>query len=554
MDEDQARPDPRESGMALAGTDPELTHDEFMANLYPKVQESLKFLADEHVILEDPLNEPRKLNVEAEVVSMVTVPIFQASFSVPPLSTPVIDLSPPKPASSTTQAPIFTATTTTTTTTLPPPPQQQSIIESELAKRVTALENKFSNLEKKNKNLNNMTRNLRSRVFTLKLRDLPHKIDETVCDIVKEAVQSGSYKSLPEHVALYEALEASMKRAQRDEFFAEKDKLIIASSSSVICLKTTDIREAPSSSSKQQYSPHVEQPVEDIPMPDTANIYDSEDTDSAHLPKIKQRPKWFKPVPEEDRPSTPEPDWSIPTNDLLTREQLGKHLPNPIKIPRKTSYFKRLMEECHQVDLVNPDGHRLVPDISKPLPLGGPLGRKLALSISKLKATQYLDFRLEELVLSLWIKSEHEYDISDVYVNLKTLERYGYAYLKEIVLRRADYKEYKISEADFKNLHPNDFEYLYLLHLQETEVHKFSDGTLNRIMDKLDHMVKDFKLYEYNLGMATQIWYEDDRRRSKDFMEVIKRRLKVRRIFRSLKSFVGGRLRDFDYRLIQRTE
>ncbi|GKG61783.1 hypothetical protein Tco_0623500, partial [Tanacetum coccineum] len=30
--------------------------------------------------------------------------------------------------------------------------------------------------------------------------------------------------SLPEHVALYEALEVSMERAQRDEFFAEKDK------------------------------------------------------------------------------------------------------------------------------------------------------------------------------------------------------------------------------------------------------------------------------------------------------------------------------------------
>ncbi|GJV45491.1 hypothetical protein Tco_1430027 [Tanacetum coccineum] len=112
--------------------------------------ESLKFLADEHAILEDPLrstgtlssmknledayaigdqfindkstdDEPGKLNVEAEVVSMVTIPIYQASSSVPLLSTPVIDLSPPKPASSTTQTPIFTATTTTTTAPLPPP-------------------------------------------------------------------------------------------------------------------------------------------------------------------------------------------------------------------------------------------------------------------------------------------------------------------------------------------------------------------------------------------------------------------------------------------------
>ncbi|GKD88347.1 hypothetical protein Tco_1363854, partial [Tanacetum coccineum] len=142
-------------------------------------------------------------------------------------------------------------------------------------------------------------------------------------------------------------------------------------------------------------------------------------------------------------------------------------------------------------------------------------------------------------------------------VSLKTISRYGYTYLKEIVLRIADYKEYKISESDFKNLHPNDFKDLYLLHLQgklnhlsgsdkvhllnatklnltepnwdasnflfkedytivskpqaviykdrndqqkmmrETEVHKFSDGTLTKILEKLDHMVKDFKLFKY---------------------------------------------------------
>ncbi|GKG61505.1 hypothetical protein Tco_0621214, partial [Tanacetum coccineum] len=36
--------------------------------------------------------------------------------------------------------------------------------------------------------------------------------------------ESGSYKSFPKHVALYEALEASMEQAQRDELLAEKDK------------------------------------------------------------------------------------------------------------------------------------------------------------------------------------------------------------------------------------------------------------------------------------------------------------------------------------------
>ncbi|GJT10111.1 retrovirus-related pol polyprotein from transposon TNT 1-94 [Tanacetum coccineum] len=186
--EDQARPDPGESRVALAGPDPKLTHDEFMANVYPKVHESLKFSADEHVILEDPLSstgtlssmknledaytigdqffndkstedEPEKFNVESEVVSMVIVLIYQASSSVSPMSTPFIDLSPPKPAPPTTQAPVFTATTSTTITTrlLPPSPQQQSIPDSELAARVTVLEHKFMVFEQKSKTLDNTT-------------------------------------------------------------------------------------------------------------------------------------------------------------------------------------------------------------------------------------------------------------------------------------------------------------------------------------------------------------------------------------------------------------
>ncbi|GJX36026.1 retrovirus-related pol polyprotein from transposon TNT 1-94 [Tanacetum coccineum] len=74
-----------------------------------------------------------------------------------------------------------------------------------------------------------------------------------------------------------------------------------------------------------------------------------------------------------------------------------------------------------------------------------------------------------------------------------------------------------------------------------------------RFMEKLDHMVKDFHLFEYNKGMETRKWSEDDKRRSKDFITAIEKRLQIRRIFRSLESFVGGRIRDIDYRLINRT-
>ncbi|GJW47646.1 hypothetical protein Tco_0079292 [Tanacetum coccineum] len=64
---------------------------------------------------------------------------------------------------------------------------------------------------------------------------------------------------------------------------------------------------------------------------------------------------------------------------------------------------------------------------------------------------------------------------------------------------------------------------------------------------------ENFHLFEYNKGMETRKWSEDDKRRSKDFITAIEKRLQIRRIFRSLESFVGGRIRDIDYMLINRT-
>ncbi|GJR45785.1 hypothetical protein Tco_1313888 [Tanacetum coccineum] len=76
--------------------------------------------------------------------------------------------------------------------------------------------------------------------------------------------------------------------------------------------------------------------------------------------------------------------------------------------------------------------------------------------------------------------------------------------------------------------------------MRETEVHKFIDGTLRRILEKLDYMVKDYELYKYNPGMENRIWNEDDKQRRQEFIKLIERRLKIRRIFRSLESFDIG--------------
>ncbi|GJS81375.1 hypothetical protein Tco_0747916 [Tanacetum coccineum] len=340
LDEGQAGSDPGKipNHGALAGPNPEPMQDEFVAIVYPKVHESLKHITEEHVHLENPLSssgtlssiknlddaftigdqflndkpteeDPSKTNMDTKAESMVTVPIHQASTLVPPLSTPIIDLSPPKPVSSPLQEPFIAATTKATTTTLPlpPPPQQQSITNSVLAARVSALERNFLNMSRR-------TRHLKTRLRILDPIFSCWSFEIFLIRSIKQSMKFGSHKAHPDHASLYHALEISIER---------------------------DNQEA--------------------------------------LSKIEY-----------------------------------------------ISFIGTLMEECHflltdRVEFgVNPEGHQhCVQTLEQTLAprKGHPDSkeRRNALSISKLKAANYLDFRLKVLVSSLWIKSEHEYDIITAY-------------------------------------------------------------------------------------------------------------------------------------------
>ncbi|GKE23286.1 hypothetical protein Tco_1434798 [Tanacetum coccineum] len=86
------------------------------------------------------------------------------------------------------------------------------------------------------------------------------------------------------------------------------------------------------------------------------------------------------------------------------------------------------------------------------------------------------------------------------------------------------------------------------------EIYKFSNGTLTNILEALDYRVEEYKVNQLNSGMNTRFWTAKDVTRNKEFIHAIERRLKTRRIFRNLECFVGGRIRDIDYRLLQRNE
>ncbi|GJT88941.1 retrovirus-related pol polyprotein from transposon TNT 1-94, partial [Tanacetum coccineum] len=440
-----------------------------------------------------------------------------------------------------------------------------------------------------------------------------------------DSAASGSAKPPPK------ADDQSSKKPRESEASASKQHPSLSSTGWQI----TDTREAGVDSSMHRSDPeseHSEQSSDDISMQDEGNVSDMEDTDNAHIPKVSTT-TWFKPIPESERPATPEPEWTIPPNDFPEPEHnwanayaTSYKVPEENKLQRKTydigSFIKWFcrrtgkkklckadlegptfnlvkafhknsvflqfqMDECHKlltnkVDLSNPEGHQIPQNLNEPLPLGGPPGQ--------LKAARYLDFGLEELVPSLWVESEQEYDISAVYGITHWWFRRKEFYINkhsESSDREAVRSQMRIlsntrsRKGISKIYNPNEFEDLipFLIISRKAhpfcprqkrsvltedrneqrklmrlnELHKFSDGTLTRVMEKLDQMVKDFHLFEYNKGMETRKWSEDDKRRSKDFITAIEKRLQIRRIYRSLESFVGGRIRDIDYRLINRT-
>ncbi|GJW85174.1 retrovirus-related pol polyprotein from transposon TNT 1-94 [Tanacetum coccineum] len=75
---------------------------------------------------------------------------------------------------------------------------------------------------------------------------------------------------------------------------------------------------------------------------DEGHVSNLEDTDNAHIPKVSTT-TWFKPIPEGERPATPEPEWTIPPNDFPELENNWANtyattyqVPTENKLQRKT--------------------------------------------------------------------------------------------------------------------------------------------------------------------------------------------------------------------------
>nr|GFB15990.1 hypothetical protein [Tanacetum cinerariifolium] len=169
----------------------------------------------------------------------------------------------------------------------------------------------------------------------------------------------------------------------------------------------TDVRLRPSIS----LTPADLEMDEDMGLDKQAQLSDDEDIGSAHIPMVNLRQGWWKPF-EQERPTTPEPAWSIRSSDvpIPTNNWASALASNYLPPPKglllaQTGDIATFMDwfckrrECHKLLTDSVDNPILRHNVSKPLPLGGPP--------AKIKAAYYPDAGLEQMVPDqFWIEEE----------------------------------------------------------------------------------------------------------------------------------------------------
>nr|GEW44577.1 hypothetical protein [Tanacetum cinerariifolium] len=244
---------------------------------------------------------------------------------------------------------------------------------------------------------------------------------------------------------------------------------------------------------------------------------------------------------------------------------------------------------------------------------GGASSRKYTTSVKKTKAADYGHIKWsEDLFYGFAVNRESALDVYSkrriiAVTNLKIVEWHSYKHLDWISIRRDDDKIYKFKEGNFKRLRLQDIEDMLLLLgqgklsnltveelesyqkrlnltkpdtyrsdlkrrkvytaysnsrgfiyqnkdkknrlIRIDELHKFSNWTLNDVRTTLDDHLKGIRMQYLPQTIRRKVI----RTEQAAMIKAIDKMLKTRRIMRSLEKFVGGRLYEGDFRMLQRT-
>nr|GEY76567.1 hypothetical protein [Tanacetum cinerariifolium] len=496
-------------------------YEGFTATIYPNIQENLKLVVDESVLLEEPASSSGTLSslqhlsrdfifgdqffsdkpsdadksAETEVESMVNVPIQQAMSSIPLMTSPIIDLTlRPESPKEHPQLKATTTDTTTTTTTLPPPQApQQSTTDAMMVKHIGELEHTLADLIQVSIAVSEVVMNAVDWAMQALLRNHFRDLLEADMKVIlhQHMWETDSYKSHKVHMQLFEALEKSINHDQSEELTHDLAEARKKRKKGRESPKTppglpshqpppppppvgpSGMSGAPRASGSQVTPPPPPPPptstnqdnldMDEAMGPDEqAQLSDEEDIESAHIPTVNLRQGWWKPF-EEERPTTPEPAWSIRSSDVpVPPNNWASTLASNYLPPPKDSLLAQIGD-----------------------------------------ITTFIDWFCKR-----WGITE-----------LKPQDLKGPAYeILKIVLRRADLNEHVIAERDFKYLYLSDFEDLNLLNLQGHLNHlppkdkKILTTAVNQWTRQLviRHRVEDFQLwiesYQTQVNLTKPQW------------------------------------------------
>nr|GEW44307.1 hypothetical protein [Tanacetum cinerariifolium] len=582
LDEGQAGSNPDERSEGQAGqtmTSPQPSTEQLdeglLATAYPKIQESLKLAVEEQVLLEEPASSSGTLsslhhlskdisfgdqffsdkpldvdkNAETKVESMVNVSIQQAtsSISISPMTSPIIDLSsrPVSPKVHQQFKETTTDTTTTTTTTVPPPHAQQQITtEAMMVKHIGELEHILADLIHINKNMEERLDKHGTRLYTLKQLDIPQQVSIAVSEVVTDAVdwamqaplrnrfrdlpeadmkeilhqrmwETESYKTHEDHSLLFEALENSMNcdhfgELAQDLAEARKKKR-----------KHRELPKMPPGSPPHQPPPPPpptgpsgplkapgasgSQVTPPLPPPPPSTNQDGPSKGSA------------APSPSKTVASTEHQAWTTP--DVTLRPFISL-TPADLDKDEAMDWWKPLEEER----IATPEPAWSIPPSDAPT---GDMATFIDWFCKRRGITELKPQDLEGPAFEI-IKVFHP----DV-IHLQYQMEECHKLLTD-----------SVDNSIPRNNSSNDD--------APQQIHKFSDETLQQIDEALDYRVKEFRINRMNPGLNTRFWARKDVDRCKAFMFAIQRHFWLRRIYHNLESFVGGRLREGDYRLLKR--
>nr|GEZ04403.1 hypothetical protein [Tanacetum cinerariifolium] len=318
-----------------------------------------------------------------------------------------------------------------------------------------------------------------------------------------------------------------------------------------------------------------------------------------------QHPEWFS---QPKKPPTLNRDWNktLPAaqgstqswiSDLAKQANSHSSFNKLLDTPLDFSNF--IMNRLRPLPLIPVNrGHRVIPFvhfINNDLEYlrGGAFRRKCTTSVTKTKVADYKNIKwIEDLVpRSMWIQEPINHEKHALWgvshwgwkrklSNLTVEERFAFnvslwMFTRSIVIqRRAEYLQLGVEsyqktlnltkpdtyrcdlkrrDADTAYSNPKGFIYQNkdkknrLMRIDE--LHKFSDGMLNDVRNALDDRLKGIRMQ----CLPQTIWRKGDKDRAAAMIQAIDKMLKTRRIMKSLKRFVGGRLYEGDVRMLQRT-